>query len=367
MKFNYILIIVLLITSCSPTEQLMTVKYPGDGPAPGSGFIYGLPQTTLMVDVDVVRTTKIKGPYADFAKTYLAIDKVIREEETYWEIQDINVSSYLEADPEHIYNVKTGESQVAFDNFFDLTKQGLILDLTNLARHPKTYKYLHDQEERLIDFKDVTVTGGIGYVKDTLYRLVFKDSAFIKVPMLKNQVEAKSLDQKAEEAADFIFEIRNQRLYFISGENNPLPGEGAFKKALDEMNRLEEEYLSLFIGKTYKDTLNYTFEITPSGNPVEDRVTLFRFSREHGVFSQSIVEGIPVVVEFQPSSNGLVARVNPVKETAGSVHSLIYRIANKTNIKVSMANQTLLEDKRLIYQYGQTVTLPLSVTFSSEN
>lgn len=361
-KNTFGILFILLIASCKPSGNIVTVKYPGEGTEPGSGFIYALPRTNLRVDVDVVRTTYIKGPYSDFAKKYLAIDKVINEENTYWRIDDIQINSYDDADPNHVYMVKTGENQVSFQNFFELTKQGLILDMTQPKYQPRELKYLEDVENRTVDFKDLTVYGNIGFVKDTLYRLVFKDSAFVKVPMLKSQAQAKSLDEKAEEAADFIFEIRNQRLLFIGGENSPLPEGNAVQKALNELNRLEEEYLSLFIGKTYKDTVRFSFEVIPSGNPVEDRTTLFRFSEEFGVFNESIVEGTPVIIEFQPGQDGITSAIQDKNPASASQNKMYYRIADKTAVNVSMANQTLLQERRLIYQYGKIVSLPLSVS-----
>ncbi len=365
--FKIIFIILLVFASCKPSGNIVTVKYPGDGSEPRSGFIYSLPRTVLRMDVDFVRTTKIKGPYADFAKKYLAINKVIEEENTVWKIEDINISTYEDADPEQVYKVKTGEEPVSFGNFFELSKQGLIIDLSKPDKQEQELKYLKDVENRMVDFKDLTVYGNIGFVKDTLYRLVFKDSAFVKVPMLKNQAQAKSLDEKAEEAADFIFEIRHQRLLFISGENNPLPEGSSVKLALNELNRLENEYLSLFIGKTYNDTVHYSFEITPTGNEVEDRTTIFRFSKEYGLFNESIVEGTPVIIEFQPGgSSGMVSKLGEEKPSSVSENKLFYRIADKTNVRVSMANQPLLQERIHIYQYGKVVSLPLSVSINAE-
>ena len=364
--FKAALIVSLIFASCKPSGNIVTVKYPGDGSEPGSGFIYALPRTVLRMDVDIVRTTKIKGPYADFAKKYLAIDKVIEAENTVWKIDDINISSYEDADPQQIYKVKTGEELVMFRNFFELSKQGLVIDMSKPSDKGQELKYLDNLESRMVDFKDLTVYGNIGFVKDTLYRLVFKDSAFVKVPMLKNQAQAKSLDEKAEEAADFIFEIRNQRLLFISGENNPVPEGNSVKLALHELNRLEEEYLSLFIGKTYNDTVRFSFEITPTGNQVEDRTTIFRFSEEYGVFNESIVDGTPVIVEFQPGGSELISKLQSSDPSVIAKNELFYRIADKTIVKISMANQPLLQERRLIYQYGKVVSLPLSVSISNE-
>lgn len=365
--YHIAFLFILFLSGCKPSAEIVTVKYPGEGTVEGAGFVYALPRTALMIDVDVVRTTQIKGPYADFAKKYLSINNVINAENTYWEIADINVSTYQEADPNHIYTVNTNDQKMYFDNFFKLTKQGLIMDMTNLDSRETQLKYLEDAENRMIDFKDLTVYGNIGFVKDTLYRLVFRDSAFVKVPMLKNQVQAKSLDEKAEEAADFIFEIRNQRLFFIGGENSPLPDGNAIQLALNELNRLEEEYLSLFIGKTYKDTVTFSFEIVPSGDALEDRVTLFRFSEEYGVFKEGLVDGTPVVVEFKPGTDLLTSQLQTESTEAVSTNAIYYRIADKTEVNIRRANQSLLKDRRHIYQYGKIVSLPLSVALKHED
>ncbi len=64
----------------------------------------------------------------------------------------------------------------------------------------------------------------------------------------------------------------------VTGLNDSTPQGEAMTAALQELSRLEEAYLSLFIGKktVYHHRRNYHY--TPAIGKKTDRIVLFRFS-----------------------------------------------------------------------------------------
>ena len=55
---------------------------------------------------------------------------------------------------------------------------------------------------------------------DTLYKTIIRDSAFIRIPVVRKLREAKTLEQKAEAAYNVISEIRELRFELLRGDAN---------------------------------------------------------------------------------------------------------------------------------------------------
>ncbi|HAY31196.1 DUF4831 family protein, partial [Alistipes sp.] len=74
------------------------------------------------------------------------------------------------------------------------------------------------------------------------------DTAFLKVPIDKQSTVEKSAESMAADAANMIFSLRRHRLDLVTGEAGENVFGGGLKAALDEISRLEQEYLALFLG-----------------------------------------------------------------------------------------------------------------------
>jgi hypothetical protein len=60
----------------------------------------------------------------------------------------------------------------------------------------------------------------------------------------RNDGDIKSLEEKAEEAAAFIYKLRKRRFKLLVGQEQPVPDGNALDISIRELDELEKEYLS---------------------------------------------------------------------------------------------------------------------------
>ena len=72
--------------------------------------------------------------------------------------------------------------------------------------------------------------------RDTAYRVVEIDTAFIKIPYLVEKKKQLGIDQLAENAAKALLELRDGKQMILSGEANVFPQDAS---PINEINRME--------------------------------------------------------------------------------------------------------------------------------
>ena len=165
----------------------------------------------------------------------------------------------------------------------------------------------------------------------------------------------RSSEEKARDAADFIFSLRKRRSDFLSVDaDHNLNGEG-LKIALDEISRLENEYLSLFIGKSFTESVVNTFDFIPNQADGETSI-IFRISPTKGVLPSSDLSGNPILIKIEPEklSSAYEALFNSISNEKGKpiAEAIFYRIPLSSMVKITDGKNDLLNYRTLIYQYG---------------
>ena len=94
----------------------------------------------------------------------------------------------------------------------------------------------------------------------TLYKTVMSAEGIEKVPVKQSQTVVKSLEKKAEETAEMIFKLRQKRVEIVTGDTDATFSGEAMAATLKEIQRLEDEYMSMFIGKSVKDEQTMVFD-----------------------------------------------------------------------------------------------------------
>jgi len=363
MKKIYLLIpvLVLIAFSCKTTSETKVSKIDSLTTQPENGIIYALPKTTLRFTVEASRTDIIPGPYYEYAEKYLGMDDVPEEEYSEWKISNIIIDSYTEIDPEQFYVLEPeGKMNV---NMQKLIESGSILPVNLRAKHqfPNDFYGFNDPGKEVV-FTDLSVKKYIGEEKVTYYKRVQRDSLFAKVPVVKTQSVTKTFEDKAEEAANFIFMIREKRFELLTGMADFYPEGKSLEAAINELNSLESEYLSLFIGKRFSSTYRATFEFSPEKKDLNQPHILFRYSDERGVLPPNDLRGRPVIVEMEKLNHTQnldflqSSPVNPEEEK--SKNKLFYRIPDQALVQVIDGNQLLAKRKLTIEQFGTVVKIP---------
>jgi hypothetical protein len=358
-----ILIISTILVSCFSKKGLIdpktTILPLGDTIHITDGsLIYGLPMTVFNIDVDVERKIEKPGPYAKYAGDLLGIKDIITQDRETWSIKGIKVNGFQELDPSEFYVI---ESNTLFQtNVLSLKKAGLILDL-----NPDIYNSINGISPNTItaDFrKDFMDMGSDEYFinqSDTAFKLVKLDTTFIKIPYLVEKKKQLTIDQLAEKAAKALLEIRDGKQMILSGQSNVFPQD---KSAIEEMNNLESQYLSLFAGKTWSENKKFSYSLLPQKDMVGKPITLFRFSVQNGPSDATGKAGIAVTVIFSPVQKtkdiSIIKKSVLATENTQKFDKLYYRIPDVVNMNIKMGEESLYNSRKLIYQFGTVMQMP---------
>jgi hypothetical protein len=132
-------------------------------------------------------------------------------------------------------------------------------------------------------------------------------------------------------------------------------GGSSLKDALKEINRLEKEYLSLFIGKHFVESRVYTFYVSPEKTLDKKSYPVFYFSESDGALSESTRTSTPVSLNIIPS--GKINYIEGVK-TRARIGNIYYRIPETVTAQLLYGSKEVCSGKMQIYQMGKELVLP---------
>ena len=127
-----------------------------------------------------------------------------------------------------------------------------------------------------------------------------KSASNKKVSVQQSMTVTKTLEQRAEEAANMILKLRQQRLQIVTGDTDATYSGEAMGAAIEELTRLEEEYMTLFFGYSETHTQKKNFDIIPEAGRETQKYRAFRISDTSGLLPADNLSGKPVFIEFIP-------------------------------------------------------------------
>jgi len=355
------LINILLVSSCS-NYKIYNLKNASSHEIANHGLVYSLPKTVLRVEVTATKTAYKPGPYSLFAAKYLGITNVPKKDSVAWYISDVNINSYPEPDQDHYYFIES--NRFGTNDLINLSNNGLIVSFGNNVemetKKPKTDLFLNQVFSEAIELTKLPVMNAQTEVIDTTYRTVITDSSFLKLPVLRKQQVNKSLEKKAEEIANLILELREEKVALLIGDINEFPDGRALEIIINEFEKIEEQYLPLFTGTRTTREFKTVFEFTPSINNQKSKNILFRFSSKNGILSNTDLRGRPIMVEAINSNNTLkfdnfqLHKDTLVVEDKG----IIYRIPDEAMVRIVDNKKVIATRKTNVAQYGKLNILP---------
>ena len=362
--FKYIIISALAIsaTACSSGKKLsdsnsVITPLAGKSGIADGALIYALPLSVFDLIIEADRIIEKPGPYSRYAEDLLGLKDVIKTEREYWNINRIMIRTHIELDPSEFYVIEA--TSIFRTNVLSLKKEGLILDL-----NPEFYNSKSDSFSGAISEQNrsrVLDLGADEYFqerRDTLYKVVSVDTAFIKIPYLVEKKQKLTYDQLAEKAARRLMEMRDGKHSILTGEANVFPQN---EVAINEMNRLEKDYTDLFAGKVLKESHSFTYQLIPDREMAGKQITVCRFSESTGPASSVEKSGNPVIIEFLPEMKTKPLTVishNQLNAQKSKNDKLYYRVPDVVKIQVVYGNKILTNSRQLVYQFGEVVQLP---------
>jgi hypothetical protein len=350
MKYK-ILLTVILFMACQISWSADQKEKKGDdktqlvSPNQAEGVVYSLPRTVLTIQVKVISETFRPGPYAQFAEKYLGYQDVKTTSSETWKIVGMSVSSQGEADPDAVFKT-FGPSATMISLYPDgsiagINNTGVIENLPlygndNIAYTPIPPILFPDMSSE--DQYDVEVNSATG----------------------EEKIKFKTLEDKAREAADFLFRLRQKRAFTTMSPSDRIPEDGkAFEVFVQQVDKIEKEYLSLFLGKTFQSEQVVTVPFIPGSESTKSEV-LFRFSDEKGIVPKTDISGKPVLIDVikdQKQFTSIESIYQPTNQNSGR-SGLFYRIPVNASLTISEGFNVLFSGRMPIAQFGLISPVP---------
>ncbi len=347
------------LASCA-TNSVFQVSKAGNEPEESKErVVYTLPQTLFLLSVEFEKETYIPGPFRLFTEKYLGLEDYITESGFNYRLLNVDLESFEEPDPDHFYSLNLIKGDFNWDKFLKLSDFGLIFDPSS------EYSRKYDQERKMGShetsfFTDRSVKRNLRVVTDTLYKTVINDSSYVRVPVLRSHREAKTLEQKAEEAANFIIKIRKRRFKLLAGQYDVFPEGRALEISVSELDKLEKEYMELFLGKRIKEKYTKSFIVIPGSGIELQKHTFAGFSSQHGLLKPDNNSGRPLELILEPQ--GKLMNLPAIQSITSGIpgnNTLLYRIPDIVEIKVKLVDEILYEGRKSVYQLGRIVSYPI--------
>ena len=362
MEKTFFLTLLLFLTVATTKGQINVSKVGPSGITAGyDGLFYALPETVIQVDIIVSKVRKVKGPFAEYADQMLGLSQVTSVNSTEYELKDIRLTSFSEPDPAEYYFIAMPEKQKdrkAIELF--LTDDGVISGASNFDQPEKNKKtQFIDLTPSKVNMPEVA-NPSVFERTDTVVKRISLDSTIIAQKFFRKTSSAKSNEQKAREASDFLLKLDESMYNLINGYQEVNYDKGTMEFMYSQMNSMKQDYLELFKGVTNVTSETFTFYYIPDkNNSIE---TLCRFSLSKGILPKTATSGD--LVQMEAVSLHKTSALKPENEkpevSPRESHGLYYRIPDKANVTFKVGGQEKLETRIVINQFGIITFLPAS-------
>ncbi len=257
------------------------------------GLTVSIPRSAIAVDVTVTAEQVISGPYARYAMKYLSVKAPFTDKVT--------------------YRIDGACLALATDDSF-------------LA--PKT-------------------------LEPPVRQAAGADSDPAQFPVLavdRTSLTSLTDEAAAQKAAETIFALRKSRMDLVTG----LMGENVFgaglQAALDEIARLEQAYLELFIGRRVVTTSTRRYIVEPVAT--SRQYIVCRFSETDGLLPDTDLSGEVVLLKIEPGKAPWVEEA-AVKSPA----TVECRLAAPSLCVLQIKNRELARRRMPLFEFGRTVRM----------
>jgi hypothetical protein len=304
---------------------------------------YSLPATTFKIEVDAVQEYFFAGPYAAYAPKLLGISAPEKDAVTS-HVTRVSLQPCVEADPDARYPVEPGTEYL-----MNLSVQGLVCFRDTLEAGSLTWRFSPIPPR---DYSDKGLTASTIMRTETTVEIVQVDTGFVRRPVSRKVPDTKSLEEKAAEAAEIILSARTERMNIAMGNTDATFSGEALGAALDELKRIEEEYLALFRGYTVERPLHGVFDVRPSADERVQRYVAFLLSDADGLKAEG--RGTPFYLELEAES--VPEPTEPADRRRRVLH---YREPAICTVRLTQDGRTLLVSRAPVYQLGPECTYPV--------
>ncbi len=365
--------------SCISTSEFQVSKVGEEPSKTVERTVYVLPRTVLEVTVNYEKESRIPGIYRKYTDRLFGIEGYITEPSVSYKITNVKVKPISEPDPQQYFSINLLRGSFDSRNYLRLNQSGFIVDPSMMIINGNYLRlnqsgFIVDPSMMIINdskfskdndlleppyFTDFSIKGNLKEVTDTLFKTIIRDTSYVKIPIVRKQQEAKTIDQKAEEAANLIYRIRRRRFRLLEGSLDVFPEGDALNISLRELNQLEKEYLELFLGKTVKQGFTRSFMIVPKESSVNQVFEIAKFSQQVGLLEKESSNGEKLSLQINNLGTLNALKNSAISSKLYTKNNLYYRLPEVSEVIVSLNKDMLFESRMSIYQTGVLLSLPL--------
>lgn len=356
----FVLIILSAVWSCK-SDAYHVIHVSNNQTSEENGLFYFLPRTVVVANVTIKKTTLIPGPLYEYADSYLGYVGISEKQEKY-ELQEIKLSTRSEPDPEQLYFIELKNKQQVL---LEYDKMGIIRKINETSsqeeinaresalQNEKTEKENRDKNITLINLKEKL---------DTIYtRQILEDGVVIENRQIQRVMIKSSKQESARDAIKMINDIRSQKYQLISYSDELAYPAATLEVMLKELDKLEKEYLNLFLGTSEIQTQTYQFEFIPHADK-KNIQPFFKFSSNKGINDSLKLIMETVFIQQEPLNITQDAfkfiSAQKTNKKANKFNGIVYRIPEPILFKIILNNQVITKQVFSVSQLGVLYSLP---------
>lgn len=308
------------------------------------GIYYYLPRNIIKLDFTVEEKQDIKGKFVNYTKELLNTDNYVKENKISYRITNVNINILTEADPNMVFYISPDDKVKESPKFDIALNDDGILKSIGIDNIDSDYKYNNQFEKELDTDKNINEYYYIPLVEED----EDEDEENVKTKLTDKEV-----------AMSVVEEIKKIRLaYFdlISGYQEVNYG-STMNYMIEELKTLENEYLSMFLGKSQTNVTTKTFYIIPEEG--KNTVLIGKFSDIEGFNSKG---GELVKINFVESSSSSVINKLSKDEIENVTYSnkIFYRNPADVTMEISLGEQIISKNRIKISQLGNIMMIPIN-------
>ena len=329
----FMLVLLTFASFASVQAQFTTTFAKNAAATQNNGLFYSLPLTMLQLDFTILETEVVEGPLSDYASSFIETSDYVDYSGKEYKLLGVDMKLMSCADPNATFFVSFSSGRGSEKTSFNVLPNGII---------------------RSVGIDDVEEIAA-NQVIDSEKVIYSEEPTFIGI--LTN---GKSQSMIAKDVADKIEEIRKAKFNIISGYYETALDPLTLKMMYDELDAMEKEYTSLFVGKRIGKQVVKTVYVTPSKEVATQ--TVAKFSEEDGLSIGTSGVGNPITV--QTLSMNATSNISTLSQSAlesmSHENKVFYRIPETANVKVMYDNQVLVEKREVVNQLGVLLLAPVS-------
>lgn len=323
-KFLILFVIILFVNTINAQTNVVHIRH--GAKLPTNYIKYFLPKTEIVLEVKVKKHIQKAGRFANYSKRLLELNNIVATDKSFFTIESVGAYDRHIPDSAKQYAVEINLKSTAYKIKTDY--QGII----------QTININESREPSILNIPQVEPI-------DTAISFDYS--------LLGEEALAATTEEKmAEFAAKQILNIRDSRIYLLTGEDERNYDGESLKQILDKLDETERKLTELFTGKMVYYIETKIFRVSPS--VAVDNEVFARFSQTLGIVDIDDYVGEPLYLSVKPTD----IPQNDISKDKTKKFGIYYNVTAKANVEVLFADKILVDKTFTMPQFGHTAFLP---------